>query len=116
MCIKIVRTKEEFSYDPSKPIEDQIKGSKQILIDYKPNDTSLEKFLDEVERICKSGFSAHMNIKVVHNNFVKGMRVKKRTGQLSNGIDLNDVMKKMALMQSDMDKHLEELSNICFKK
>jgi|SRR5581483_1379266 len=113
MCIKIVRTKEELVYDSSKPIEEQIRGAKQIVINYEPSDPDLNRFLDEVERLCKTGVSAQMNIKVVHNDYLNGAKTKKEILHMVNDLKFNEVIKAMVKGQHETDKRLEELLNLC---
>src|ERR1035438_7277640 len=91
MCIKIIRADDEIKYDKSKPLEDQIKGSKQIVIDYTPNDPSLERFLDEIERFCQTGINRTLNIKVKHNNNVMGAKVKSKIKEYAKDLKINEV-------------------------
>jgi hypothetical protein len=116
MCIKIVRSKEEVSYDMSAPLEDQLRGSKQIIINYEPKDPSIDKFLDEMERLCKKGISASLNIKFNHNNSLAGARTKKQMGKLAEDLDINEVIKMITTAQAEADKKLEEMTKICFAK
>lgn len=111
MCIKIVRTKEEVKYDSSMPLEEQIRGSKQIVINYEPNDTSVGVFLGEINRLCKSGISANLNIKVINNNFIAGAMVKKQVNEVAEDLEINDLIKLMVTSHSETDKKLEELEN-----
>ena len=116
MCIKIVRSKEEFSYDMSQPLESQIRGSERIVVDYEPSDPAIDKFLDEVERLCKNGITANLNIKFNHNNNLAGAKLKKEMVRLSKDLDINEVIKLMVTAQSEIDRKLEELSSICLDK
>lgn len=116
MCIKILRSKEEFSYDSEKPLEEQIKGSRQIIVNYEPFDPSIDKFLDEVERLCKNGITANLNIKFNHNNNLKGIKIRKEMLKLSRDLDINEIIKIMVIAQAEADKKLEELSGICLGK
>lgn len=112
MCIKIVRNKETVEYDMQLPLEDQIKGSKQIVVDYRPEDPSIEKFMDEIERLLQSGISAHLNIKVLHNNTISGARVKRKTSDIVSGVNFNEVIKLMTLVQSVADTRIDELLSL----
>lgn len=116
MCIKIVRLKEESEYDMNTPLEDQLRGSRQVVVNYDPLDSSIDHFLDEVERLCKNGITASMNIKFNHNNNLYGARIKNEMVQLSQDLDLNEFIKMMALIQKMADKKLEEMSALCIKR
>ena len=116
MCIKIVKSTEEISYDTNRSLEEQLKGSNKVVINYEPKDPSIDHFLDEVERLCKNGITANLNIQFNHNNHLKGAKVKKEIIKLSNGMDLNEIIKFMTLAQSDTDKKLEEMAEFCFKR
>ena len=113
MCIKIIRAEDEIKYDINRSLEEQIVGSKQITIDYEPNDPSLGKFLCEIERFCKTGIGRTFNIKVKHNNNVMGAKVKSKMKEFANTLDVNELIKSLALSYSEADKKLEELAIIC---
>jgi hypothetical protein len=113
MCIKIIRAEDEIKYDISKPLEEQIVGAKQIVVDYEPNDSSLVNFLCEIERFCQTGVSRTFNIKVKHNNNVGGAKVKSRIASYAKKMSVNEVIKSLTLSYAQTDKKLEELSTIC---
>jgi len=113
MCIKIFKSDQPISYDMSRPLEEQIQGSKKIVVDYDPKDESVDKFLDEVERLCKHGISASLNIKFNHNNNLSGARIRKQLDQLSEDLDVNELIKMLSLTYADVDKKLEELHKYC---
>jgi len=116
MCITIVKTKNEIPYDITRPIEEQIRGSKQVVINYEPNDPSIEHFLNEVERICQNGIACSLNIKVIHNNYINGARTSKKSKQLEMELRLNDIVKIMSTSFYNNDKKLEELANLCLNR
>lgn len=116
MCIRIVRLKEESEYDSSKPLEEQIRGCKQVVVNYEPSDPSIDRFFDEVERLCKNGISASLNIQFNHNNHLKGARLAKNALKLSKDLDFNEFIKMIALIQSRTDRMLEEMSELCIKR
>jgi len=116
MCIKIVRLKEELEYDSSKPLEDQLKGAKQVVVNYQPHNSQIDQFLHEVERLCKTGVSASLNIKFNHNNHLLGAKAKKEIERLSKDIDFNEVIKLMTLIQRKADDTLEQMYEICLKR
>ena len=111
MCIKIVNDKQEVSYDDSKPLEDQLLGCEQIIVNYEPFDTKIDKFLQEVDRFSRTGISEKLNIKVMHNNHIFGFKVKQKLQQASNKLVLNDIIKLMVLSQLETDRKLEELAH-----
>jgi len=115
MCVKIIKCSHEIPYDAERPLEEQIHGSEQIIVNFQPEDPEIKKFLDEVERICQTGVSCNLNILVRTNNMLNGARVKRRAKELESQIMLNDAIKLMALAQAEVDKKLEELSEMMKK-
>lgn len=113
MCVKIVRAKGEVEYDMSRPLEEQIRGSKHIVINYEPNDASVDKFLSEIDRFCQNGINANLNIKVIHNNHIAGAMVKKQVVGITKGLEFNALIKLMALAHAESDRKLEELAQYC---
>jgi hypothetical protein len=116
MCIKIFNSANEVEYDMDKPLEDQVGQSNKIVIDYSLEDTSIEKFVDEVERICKNGVTCNLNIEVMTNSILKGAKVKRQTKALEFDLKLNDLIKLMTMTQFNADKKLEEMSELCLKR
>ena len=116
MCVKILTNTAEVSYDMQKPLEDQLKGSKKIVINYEPKDPSIDHFLNQMERLCKNGISAKVNIQFNHNNHLRGAKLQKEMTMAAGNLDMNEVVKLMALIQSTTDRCLEEMSNLCFKR
>lgn len=116
MCVKIIRSKEEVSYNSELPLEDQIKGCKQVVVNYEPCDPSIDKFLDEVERLCKNGIAANLNIKFNHNNNLTGAKIGKEMYRLAKDLDINEIIKLMVTAQAEADRKLEELSGLCLGK
>lgn len=113
MCVKIVRVKETREFDVNVPLEEQLRGSKQVVVNYEPQDLSIERFLSEVERLCKSGISASLNIQFNHNNQLSGVKVQKRLSKLAKDLDINELVKFMVGAQADADKKIEEMLNLC---
>lgn len=111
MCIKIVNDYEEISYDTSRPLEDQLKGSEQIIVNYEPFDKSVDHFLAEVDRIAKHGIVAKLDIKVIHNDHVFGFKVRQQLKKATNDITLNEIIKLMVLSHCSIDRKLEDLAN-----
>lgn len=112
MCIKI----NEVAYDTTTPLEEQLGASNKIVIDYEPEDSSIDKFVGEVERICKNGISCNLNIEVLTNNILKGAKIKKQARMLEFDLKVNDLIRLMTTIQSHADKTLEEMSEACLKR
>lgn len=111
MCIKIINAHQEIPYDTSKPLEDQLNGSDQIVINYEPFDNKIDKFLAEVERVVKTGIDTKLVIKVTHNDSVFGFKVKQQLKRATNDIALNEIIKLMVLSHCNIDRKLEDLAN-----
>lgn len=111
MCIKIVNGHQEIPYDIGKPLEDQLSGCEQIVVNYEPFDKSVDKFLQEVDRFAKTGVCAKLSIKVIHNDHVFGFKIKQKLKKSTNDITLNEIIKLMVLAQIEIDKKLEDLAN-----
>lgn len=112
MCVKLVnQAHEEIPYDVEKPLEDQIQGCKQIVVNYEPFDKSVSKLVEEMHRFIKSGIDAKFAIKVIHNDSLNGFRVKKELRRATNDITLNEIIKLMVLSHLAVDKKLEDLAN-----
>ena len=112
MCVKLVnQAHEEIPYDIEKPLEEQIKGCEQIVVNYEPFDKSVTKLVEEMKRFVTSGIDAKFAIKVVHNDSLSGFRVKKQMQRVTNNITLNEIIKLMVLSHMAIDKKLEDLTN-----
>lgn len=116
MSIKIVLADKEVDYNPEIPLEEQVQGSKKIVIDYKPNDTAINTFLDQVERVCAYGINCNLNIQVRHNNTIGGARIKAKTKKLEQGIQINELIKFLELARENADRQLEEMAKFCLGK
>jgi allophanate hydrolase subunit 1 len=117
MCIKIKWSDAEIKYDSEKPLEDQISGSKEVLIKYDPQDPDMDKFLSEMERLCSSGIGVGSDIKidVLHNNYLNGAKAMRQVKRLKKDLNLNEAIKLLTKLQSTTDKALQEISNYCHK-
>lgn len=113
MCIKLVNAHQEIPYDVSKPLEDQLKGCEQIVVNYEPFDKSVDKFIQEVERFAKTGVDVKLSIKVIHSDNLIGYKTKKKLRQATNDITLNEIIKLMVLSQLETDRKLEDLAKEC---
>ena len=110
MCVKIVNSSQEIAYDCSRPLEDQLSGCEQIVVNYEPFDKSVDKLLAEVDRIVKTGVDAKLSIKVIHNDNIFGFKVKQKLKRATNDITLNEIIKLMVLTHCSIDKKLEDLA------
>ena len=113
MCVKIVTAEEDHAFDVSRPLEEQVIGCKQIIVNFVPHDPQVEKFLDEIERFTKTGVVCNLNIKVIHNNEILGAKAKRQTNQFKEDMSLNELVKMMALTYDRTDRALEEIFNMC---
>lgn len=113
MCVTIVKAKEEVKYNMAIPLEQQLKGSKKIVVNYVPKDPSIDSFLDEIEKMCKNGISANLNITFNHNNNLSGAKAKNKALKLSKDLDVNELIKLMAALHSETDRKLEDIAKYC---
>ncbi|NJO48120.1 MAG: hypothetical protein HC840_00225 [Leptolyngbyaceae cyanobacterium RM2_2_4] len=111
MCVKLVNAHQEIPYDSSKPLEEQLNGCEQIVVNYEPFDKSVDALIAEVERIARTGIDAKLTIKVVHNDHIFGFKVKQRLKRATNDITLNEIIKLMVLTHCSIDRKLEDLAN-----
>lgn len=111
MCVKIVNDLQEIPYDCSRPLEEQITGCEQIVVNYEPFDKSVDKLLTEAERIVRTGIDTKLSIKVIHNDHIFGFKVKQKLKQATNDITLNEIIKLMVLTHCSIDRKLEDLAN-----
>jgi len=116
MCVRIIHENEEVKYDSSKPLEDQLCGSKSIVVTYDNKDNDIPRFVDEIERLCKTGIKIDARVKVIHNDNLQGVKAKKLMKRLIKDLKLNEAIKILVTMESEMDKKLEVLSNFCARK
>lgn len=116
MCIRIIKPGEEFQYDSTKSLEEQLCGSQHVVINYEPKNNDIDRFSDELEKLCKRGTSINVSVDVVHNNHIKGAKAKKRVGRLMNDLNLNEAVKLLVTLQSKVDRKLEELADFCHKR
>lgn len=100
-------------YDMYLPLEDQIKGSAEIIVNYVENDETVHHFLDEVERLSQSAFGFGLNIKVLHNNNIRGAKAKKLMQEAVRNLSVNDIIQMMAQIHKTTDDKLTEIAAIC---
>jgi hypothetical protein len=116
MCVKIVRNKETVEFDPSQPLEEQVRGCKQVVINYKPEDSQLQSFMEQFDRIIKTGVGCQMNIKFSANNTLDGIRTERKIDHLSKALEFNEVIRAVATIHHETDKQLTELSQLCIRE
>jgi hypothetical protein len=115
MCIKILNADSAVQYDSSRPLEEQLYGSREVVIHYEPKDPHIDRFIDEMERMCKTGVSCNVNVNVIHNNNLKGIRAKKQVKRLMKNLELNEAIKILANLQHKTDITLGEISDLCLR-
>lgn len=113
MCIKIINSGSEVNYDSTIPLEEQIKSSKKIVVNYEQKDPDVDKFLSEIERICNTGVSTKFSVEIVHNNYIKGAKAGKQVKRLMKDLKVNEAIKLLVNLQSMTDRGLEELALYC---
>ena len=116
MCIKIIRPEEQKELDPAEPLELQVEGAKEILVNYDPVDPKIDSFVDEIERLCRNGISCNLDIKVNSNNYLNGIKLERTIEKIKRKLDVNEVVKGLAKFHYDTDRKLNELSQLCMEK
>ncbi len=116
MCVKFIKQQKEVIYDRNKPIEDQLIGSRKVVVNYDPKDTSIDSFLHEMERLCKNGTFASFDVEFNYNRDLSGFRSKKKLQEVRKGIELNEIIKLLVLMQSEADKKIDEIKKACLNR
>ncbi len=113
MCVKFKKDCSEILYDIEQPLELQMEGAQEVLVDYKPRDASVIKFVKEIERMTKEGLEEYPQITVKANDHFTGAKMKKKVDKISYDITLNKLMKLMALTHYETDRKLEEIATMC---
>lgn len=113
MCIKIVRTTEEFEFDPGQPLEQQVRGAKKVIIDYNPNDSRIDSFMDQIQRIIRTGTGCSMNIQVNPNNSLAGLRFERQLELFNRDLEINEVVSSLTQMHNNVYKKLSEIYDMC---
>jgi len=113
MCIKILNCGASLKYDSSVPLEEQLKNSEKVVINYDPKDPDMDTFLDEMERLAKTGISCNVSLDIAHNNHIKGAKAKRQISRLKKDLDLNEAIKLLVNISSELDKRLESISVFC---
>ncbi len=118
MCIKINNklNDSELKYNYLIPLEQQIENSDLITIDYDPKDKDIDKFISEMERLVKNGITCNVTLNLLHNNHLRGLKAKRQLKRIKRDLDLNEAIKLLVRLHSELDKGLENISDICRNK
>lgn len=112
MCVKIKTLSNSTLYRSDIPLVDQIKESNEILVYYKmEKDEDVELFIEELERMLRSGVDFDMKVKVIHNNHLNGARAKKKIERLLKGFQVNTVVKHAVKNHANIDRELKDMVN-----
>ena len=115
MCIRIVRSHEEVEFEPSEPLEYQVRGAKEVVISYDPEDTRIQSFMDQMDRIVKSGVGCQMNIRVNSDHSLSAYRFERQLNEASYDLDLNKAIKILVSTHNETDKKLSEMQQLCLR-
>jgi hypothetical protein len=66
--------------------------------------------------MAKNGISCNADIKVNPNNNLDGLRLERQLEKLKLKLDVNEVVKGLAILHADTDRKLSELSGMCLEK
>lgn len=116
MCVKIICTDHEHEFNPSEPLENQIMGAKEIVLNYDPYDLKIGSFVEQIESMVKNGISCKVDIKVNANNLLDGIKLERQLEKLKLKLDINEVTKGLTTFHSDIDRRLGEIQEICLGK
>ena len=116
MCIRIICTDHEHEFSMAEPLEQQIVGAKEIIVNYDPHDPKIDYFVNEVENMIKSGIACDLKISVNTNNCMNSVRLSKKIEKLKMKLDINEVVRKLSLLHSNTDRKLCEISELCLGK
>lgn len=113
MCVEIFKSEEQHSYKPELPLQEQICGCDEVIIDCtNPKCIKVNKFLDEVEKICKNGQSLPIQLKLADNS---NLKLYSKTKKLNKELLLNDIVRQAVLIHKNTDDKLKELFDMCSK-
>lgn len=115
MCVKIIGS-QELEFNPSKSLESQVLGAKEIVINYDPSDSKIDSFITQVEKMIKSGISCNVDFKVLANNSLNGIRLERYLEKLKLKLEVNELAKNITISHYNTDRKLSELSKICLRE
>jgi hypothetical protein len=119
MCIKIIRSDDWLEFNPKEPLEKQIVGAKEIVVNYDPKDPLLvntDYLYTQMVKMYKNGISCNVDFRVNANNNLNGIKFERKIEKLKQALDTNEVLKKLTTFHANADKKLAELSEICLRK
>ena len=117
MCIVIKKSHEDLEFNPMEPLENQIRNSNQVVIDYDPiYRSTVSSFMEQLDRIVKNGVSCKINIKVNNNHYLDGKKLDRQLKKFSVDLDVNEVVKTLVNNHLETDRRLEEISEMCMEK
>lgn len=113
MCVKIKKKNQTVNYDIDQPLERQLEGSEEIVVNYRSQkDPEVDRFLDEIEKSAKSGHLEHAGIKVVNNDNLPTVKAKKRVKKIQRHFQANELVQTLALSAFESDRKLDEISSL----
>lgn len=113
MCVKFKKKNKLVDYDMDCPLERQLEGSEEIIVNYKKSkDVEVDRFLNEIEKVAKCGGSKPAKIKVVENDNLPTARVQKRLQKVERHFNANEVIRNLAISHLESDRKLSEISNL----
>lgn len=113
MCIKFLNANSSVKYDSSKSLEEQLKNSQKVVISYEPQDPDMDVFLQEMEKLAKNGVTCNVSFNLSHNNNIAGAKAKKQISRIKKDLNLNEAIKALVNIHSELDKRLESISVFC---
>lgn len=116
MCIKIIGYEKELEFNTHEPLEHQILGATDIFVNYDPIDPKISCFMDEIERMAEHGISCNAHIKVNNNSYIEGIKLEKRLKKIKTKLHVNEIVKNISLLHTNIDKKLGEISEMCLGK
>lgn len=111
MCVKIIGPENEYEFDPSQPLEEQIKDAKEVFVSYNPKDSKIPSFIRELDKLCINGTSCKLSFKFKANNNLEGFRMERQLEKIRQNFEVNEIVRSLVTMYTNTDKKLEEISN-----
>lgn len=116
MCVKIISQENIQEFDPSQPLEIQIKDAKEVFVNYTPKDSKIPFFMKELDRLCNNGISCKLSFKFKANNNLEGFRMERQLEKIKQNFEVNEIVKSLVNMYDNTDKKLQEMSNCLLRK
>ena len=113
MCVKIKKNNQIIEYDVDQPLELQLCNSEEIIVNYKSSkDFEVDQFLDEIEKVAKSGKIKTSDIKLINNTNLATKRTQKRLEKIQKHFQVNELVSNLALSHYESDRKLSEISDL----